>query len=241
MAIDSRAKRASIASLGLAFLGASVTPSGTIAAADRQTIAHSYYGIAAGTGIVEIGATTQISGAYAASGTLTIEQLLGATSQIGAYSSSGVLTIEQELGATSQLGAYSSSGVLTVGDVAEEASTGGWFDYDSEMLRRKREEEKRQKQLEEAERLEGINRELAIEFRRLEAEEARRTELQRLTDLAERNQAEIISEREEIDLLIRRAVKLKTFSAQEHLERELRKMREEQQFLLLATEILVNQ
>lgn len=49
MAIDSAIKRASIAAIGAQFIGPSVIPDGTIAQADRQTIAYSYAGILAGT------------------------------------------------------------------------------------------------------------------------------------------------------------------------------------------------
>lgn len=116
MAIDSVRKRASIASLGLAFLGASIIPDGTLGQEDRQTIANSYYGISAGGSFVQIGDTSQL-GAVVSSGGITRERVLGDTSQIGVIASSGGLTLERVLGDTSQLLGYSSSGVIQVGGV----------------------------------------------------------------------------------------------------------------------------
>ena len=131
MAIDSRRKRASIASLGIAFLGASVVPDGSFVQGDRQAIAHSYYGINASEDFVQIGGNSQIE-AYAASCRLTIEQLIGGTSQLEAYTSSGGLTIDQIIGGSSQLAAFTASGGLTVGRtvIAVDIVTGVAYFYD---------------------------------------------------------------------------------------------------------------
>lgn len=96
MAIDSRRKRASIASLGLAFLGASIVPDGSFAQGDRQTIGNSYYGIDAAVPIVQIGGTSQLE-AFDATGGITIELVIGGTSQIEAFTSSGVITAGAEV------------------------------------------------------------------------------------------------------------------------------------------------
>jgi len=48
MAIDSEIKRKSIAAIGAQYIGPSVVPDGTIGQPDRQVIAYSYSGIAAG-------------------------------------------------------------------------------------------------------------------------------------------------------------------------------------------------
>lgn len=92
MAIDSLRKRASVACLGLAFLGPSVVPDGTLAQADRQTIGYGYYGILAAAGINEIGGTSQIE-AFSSTGGITRERAIGGTSQLEAYSSSGGIEI----------------------------------------------------------------------------------------------------------------------------------------------------
>ncbi len=123
MAIDSRAKRASVASLSLAFLGASVVPDGTIAQPDRQAIGNSYYGVEAGGVFVENGATSQLE-VFGSTGVLTLERNLGATSQLLTFDSSGVLTLERALGATSQLNTFDSTGVLTIG---AEQQGGSWL------------------------------------------------------------------------------------------------------------------
>ena len=116
MAIDTRRKRASVAVLGLAFLGPSIVPDGTIASADRQAVAHSYYGIDAGAGSIDIGGTSQL-GVFTSSGGITLEQVIGGTSQLGVFTSSGGITLEQVIGGTSQLNAFTSSGGITVGAV----------------------------------------------------------------------------------------------------------------------------
>jgi len=116
MAIDSRRKRASIASLGLAFLGASIVPDGSLAQADRQTVANSYYGIEAGGAFVQIGGTSQLE-AFDASGGITLERIIGGTSQLEAYDSSGGITVGEnavEVGAVSQIEAFDSSGGITL-------------------------------------------------------------------------------------------------------------------------------
>jgi len=128
MAIDSRRKRASAAVLGLAFLAPSVVPDGTLGSADRQAIAHSYYGIDAGGAVVEIGGTSQLE-AYSSSGVITLERVIGGTSQIEAYSSSGGITVERTLGSTSQLPAFTSSGGITVGTPVETTAAGGGGGY----------------------------------------------------------------------------------------------------------------
>jgi len=122
MAIDSRRKRASIAGLALAFLAPSVVPDGTIGVADRQTIAHSYYGIDSSVSGVTVGDTSQL-GVFDATGGITLERTLGGTSQLLTFDSTGGITLERTLGATSQLNPFTSSGFIQVGDVVE--ATGG--------------------------------------------------------------------------------------------------------------------
>jgi len=122
MAIDSLRKRASIASLGLAFLGPSVVPDGTLGVEDRQTIANSYYGIDSTVNGVTIGGTSQL-GAFDSTGGITLERTIGGTAQLLAFDATGGITLERTLGGTSQLAAFTSSGFIQVGDVIEP--TGG--------------------------------------------------------------------------------------------------------------------
>ena len=52
MAIDSEAKRKSIAAIGLYAIGATVLPSGTFDEAQRQVVGYGYYGILAGEPVI---------------------------------------------------------------------------------------------------------------------------------------------------------------------------------------------
>lgn len=113
MAIDTLRKRASIASLGLAFLGPSVIPDGSFAQADRQVIANSYYGIEASGAFVQVGATSQLE-AITSTGGITLERAIGGTSQLAALTASGGITLERVIGGTSQLAAFSSTGGITI-------------------------------------------------------------------------------------------------------------------------------
>ncbi|MCP3669170.1 MAG: hypothetical protein GY814_01775 [Gammaproteobacteria bacterium] len=101
MAIDSRAKRASIACLGLAFLGPSITIDGSLSQADRQVVAHSYYGILATEGTKTIGGTSQLEAFDAAGGIKVQKQgTLGGVSQLEAFDAAGGITVERTIGGT---------------------------------------------------------------------------------------------------------------------------------------------
>ncbi len=126
MAIDTLAKRASVASLALAFIGPSVVPSGTIDQAERQVIAHSYYGITAGSSFVTIGDTSQI-GDLSSTGGITLERVIGGTSQFETFDSTGGVTLERVIGGTSQLEAFTSSGGITSGVIISAVSAGGHY------------------------------------------------------------------------------------------------------------------
>jgi len=116
MAIDSRRKRASIACLGLAFLGPSIVPDGSLSAPDRQVVANSYYGITAATGKT-IGGTGQLE-AFTSSGTLAVQtnHTIGASSALEAFTSSGtlVVVVPKTIGDSSQLEAFGATGGITV-------------------------------------------------------------------------------------------------------------------------------
>jgi len=131
MALDSARKRASVASLGLAFLGASVVPDGSFAVGDRQTIANSYYGIDSTTSGIDVGGGTATLEAYDSSGAITLEiNAGGGTATLSAYSSSGTVSLEINAGGgTAQLGNYGSSGQVSVGTavVVKPRSSGGRY------------------------------------------------------------------------------------------------------------------
>jgi len=119
MAIDSRRKRASIASLGLAFLGASIVPDGSLAVGDRQTVANSYYGIDSTVAGIDVGGGTAQLENYGSSGAITLEINLGGDGQLGVYGSTGTVTLEVNVGGDGQLESYSSSGQVQVGEAPE--------------------------------------------------------------------------------------------------------------------------
>ena len=244
MAIDSRRKRASVAGLALAFLGPSVVPDGSFAQGDRQAIAHSYYGINAASGIVEIGGTSQLE-AFASSGGITLERVIGGTSQLLAFDATGGITLERTLGGTSQLLAFSSTGGIQVGDVvvADEATPGLWEWYDYEVERREQQRKRREKAKREAQKIKDkLERELALAEREIEEEESRQSELARLNKLVSNNQDFIQSfGSERLNFVMAEALERQTYSTNERLERELGNLREEEMFLLEATLLLVNQ
>lgn len=168
MAIDTARKRASVASLGLAFLGASIVPDGSFVEGDRQTIGHGYYGLSTAATEVTIGATTQLTGAFDSTGGITNDVVIGATTQLtntfdstggitndvvigatvqltGAFDATGGITNDVVIGATAQMTyTFDSSGTLQVGDVApSDPLDFGWLpsirgDETPEELRRKR-------------------------------------------------------------------------------------------------------
>ena len=244
MAIDSRRKRASIAGLALAFLAPSVVPDGTIGVADRQTIAHSYYGIDSSVSGVTVGDTSQL-GVFDATGGITLERTLGGTSQLLTFDSTGGITLERTLGATSQLNPFTSSGGIQVGDLiaVEEVNSGGWaFKREQERYRQEDEARKRRAKKEKARKIKDkLDREIALAFIARDEGEAQRKDLERLTKLAAQYKDEIIADNAKIASTIEDAVSLGTFSRMQKLSRELNLMREEEMFLMLATKILLEQ
>ncbi len=126
----------------------------------------------------------------------------------------------------------------------ERRPTGGfWFDYDRERYRRD-EERKRLLDLElKALFVEDkLERKIALEFRKDEEEENRLIELSMLTKLAKEHKVDI--ERSSSDKVIQaanRAILQHSFSSMEQLERLLEREREEEIFLLIATQVLLNQ
>jgi hypothetical protein len=244
MAIDSLRKRASIASLGLAFLCPSVVPDGSFVQADRQTIGHSYYGIAAGSAFVTIGGTSQLE-PFTASGGITLERVIGGTGQLEPFTATGGITLERTLGGTGQLNPFTSSGGIQAGDaVEEETNTGGWFwfKYEQEQLRKQEKRRQQEEKLKKAKQIQDkIDRELALAQRELEEKELRESELKTLTVLVEQFEDEIQQlTNERISQVAQEAIEQNTYSRMERLERELSRYKEEEEFLLMATRIILN-
>jgi len=131
-------------------------------------------------------------------------------------------------------------------EVDEEAvrPAGGWWpDYDAYQYN-KRKERKRLLDLEErAERIKDrLDRELALEFRKQEREESRIEELRLLTRLAKEHKQDIEeSFNEKVIFAANKAIMKGNYSAMERLERMIQRQTEEEEFLLEATRIILNQ
>jgi len=127
--------------------------------------------------------------------------------------------------------------------VSETAFTGGfWFAFEQEIAKRDREREKRRKREEKAKEIQDeLDRQIALELRSQEAEEARLAELNRLKELARRHRVTINNLPEQVSEAATQAIINPTFSKMEKLERLLKREREEELFLLEALQFVINQ
>jgi hypothetical protein len=128
--------------------------------------------------------------------------------------------------------------------VSDEVSpTGGWiYRWEEENRRRSEEAARRAKDKKKALKIKKqLDRELALAERAIEEEEARRAELARINRLAAEYQDEIISIYPKMERALTEALERQTYSTMERLERELRKAYEEEEFLMIATQILMSQ
>ncbi|MCP4985241.1 MAG: hypothetical protein GY928_03960, partial [Colwellia sp.] len=123
-----------------------------------------------------------------------------------------------------------------------QPSGGFFFDYDRLQYKRKKERKRLDDLEEEAERIKNkLDKKLALEFRKKEREESRVKELQVLTRLAKDHKAEV--ERvfnEKVIKAANRAIIQGNYSAMESLERQIKQVREEEEFLLEAARIYFN-
>lgn len=169
---------------------------------------------------------------------------IGGTSQLEAFDSTGQINLGWQIGGTSQLEAFDSSGAIQAGDaVADDTVPGGWWiAYEQEQFRRRAEKAKRLKAKKQAEEIQNeLDKALALAERELEEEAARVEELTRLTKLVAEFKDEIeTSTNERIIYIAKQAIEQATYSRMEQLERELFRLREEESFILLATQILLN-
>lgn len=146
----------------------------------------------------------------------------------------------QDDSSSNESNVVSSSQVEVISEVIRP--TGGfWFDYDRERARRDRERKRRLEEEEKAQHIKNeLDRALAIAQRELEAEDARKQELARLTEIVKYN-IDNLPVSEKVVGYAREAIKKQTYSVMERLERELKKAKEEEDFILKAAEILLNQ
>jgi hypothetical protein len=124
----------------------------------------------------------------------------------------------------------------------EQSATGGfWFAFDQEMVRRDRERKKRQRLEEEAEKIQDkLDRELVIELRKAADERDRLDDLRKLSLLAEKHKKTIANNlSERVMLSLERALAKGNYSALEAFEREIKRAREEEEFLMSAVKFLL--
>jgi len=132
------------------------------------------------------------------------------------------------------------------GVVSDEQPSGGyefWIKFEQEQLRK---EEERRRQIAARRKAKKIaaklDRELALEQRKIEADLARKAELARINRLVANYHDVIIDMGSPVIIrAMEQALEFQTFSKIERLERELTRMNEEELFMLICTQILVNQ
>ena len=130
--------------------------------------------------------------------------------------------------------------------VSDEQPSGGyefWIKFEQEQLRK---DEERRQQIAARRKAKKItaklDRELALEQRKIEADLARKAELARINRLVANYHDVIIDMGSPVIIrAMEQALEFQTFSKIERLERELTRMHEEELFMLICTQILVNQ
>ena len=156
---------------------------------------------------------------------------------------SGTATIPVEITCT---GSFVAPVIQLSGRQQEEAKqeySGGfyfWLKYEQEMERRKAERRERQRLIEAAEEAaDEIENALIEESRKEYSEQERKKELERLTDIADKYRKDIKKLPDSVIISFDRAIEKRTFSAMEALERELARVKEEEEFLIEATYLMV--
>ena len=126
-----------------------------------------------------------------------------------------------------------------------ETDTGGrfWGSYDILTRKQQRGRKSRAKARRKAKKIQNeLDRALYLAEMELQAQEARETELARLADLVMKNKELIVSiGGKRIESVIDEAIEKQTFSATERMEREIRQLHDEETFIMMAAQILVNQ
>lgn len=141
-----------------------------------------------------------------------------------------------------QLG-HKVTGVLAAPVVDDEQPTGGWwYTYDLEYEIRERKRKKRERLEVKAEEIKDtLDRALAIELRKQDKERDRISELRRLSQLAQKHQDELRKTVSHKALQAAEAAfKSGSYSMLERMERELARSKEEEEFLIHATSIILN-
>ncbi len=143
--------------------------------------------------------------------------------------------------ATNESNVVTSSTFTTVSD---KSPTGGfWPGYDAQYGRQAAAREERgQKRRKAQEIQDDLERLIAFEQRRIEEDEAKQFELESLTEMVRDFKGSLRKEtNDRIEFIAKQAVNRRTFSAMQRLQRELSMLREEEEFLMLAIQVLLNE
>ena len=137
----------------------------------------------------------------------------------------------QDDAANNESNVVSSSSFTTDAEVS--AFTGGFIQAFEIALAEREAKEREIEQLEyEAQQIQdSLDRKLAFEFRKQEKEELKLKEYKRIKKLAENHKKEVLELGDRVRKALDRAIQQETFSALEALDREIRKAREEEEFL----------
>lgn len=138
---------------------------------------------------------------------------------------------------------------LTAAATVVDESSGGWsnyFDvnYEREIVRRRRQRLEQRELEQETEAIPNeIDREIALLLRDQEAKAAKRAELDRLRILADSLKAEEarLAYGERVAQALDRAMAKGSFSALEALDREIQRAREEEESVILASIMILNE
>lgn len=241
---------------------ADLDASGTLAAAGAVSITGvadlDARGVLVAAGALSIAGAADLDaiGSLVAAGALSITGVADLSGSDVDIAASGRLSITgaaalTALGQLLAAGSIAITGAATLDDgqvpvppVADDTFTGGFvYAYERELARRRRERKKRQEREEEAERIEEeTSREIARFLHEQEANDARRAELQRLSELVEtyarRGTEAALSER--VQKAISKAATKQTAWALYALERELKRAQEEESFLLEALRFVID-
>ena len=116
------------------------------------------------------------------------------------------------------------------------------FERKQARLKRKAQKKRLQRKKKAQEIADKLDRGLALIELKVVEQEAREAELARMAELVEANKPAIIAiGSERLTFVMDQALKKQTFSALERLERTLTQTREEEDFIMMAAQILVNQ
>jgi hypothetical protein len=193
-----------------------------------------------------------VVGETEAAGTTELEAVLFVVSVSYSYSSSvaeGLIISQDPIGGTFANEGSTVSIVVSLGpEPADDEVAGGWLflnQYNAELERRKAAERRRKKLEEETEQIENeLDRNIAQLMREQEAVEAKRSDLERLAELAKKNAdveaARLYSER--VGDAFAKALVEGSIQAALVLEQELKRAKdEEEEFLLTAMLMLMDQ